>query len=157
MPEVDEIKAVVAAFRRAIDAADRGSWGIIFTDFPHGTCGPTTELLGLYLTGAYACSCRYVYGDRGSMDDNTWRSHAWLQWGEWSIDITADQFGEPPVIFACDSTWHAGWDQDPQPPGEFCGPSGWPDFPYRAWGEICRTLAEKGFRPAPAIAMRGQG
>ena len=40
------------------------------------------------------------------MDEPRWSSHAWLEVGGILVDVTADQFGRPPVIVAERSRWH---------------------------------------------------
>lgn len=33
-------------------------------------------------------------------------THGWLQRDDLVVDVTADQFGQPPIIVATNSTWH---------------------------------------------------
>lgn len=37
-------------------------------------------------------------GDFGFLSDIGWQSHAWVECGNIIVDITADQFGAPPVL-----------------------------------------------------------
>ncbi|RDL50109.1 hypothetical protein BLJAPNOD_01226 [Ensifer sp. M14] len=37
-------------------------------------------------------------GDFGFLSDTGWQSHAWVECGNLIVDITADQFGTPPVV-----------------------------------------------------------
>lgn len=52
----------------------------------------------------------YICGERHSPDFQT---HAWLVCDGFIIDITADQFRQPPVIVARQSVWHGEWEQEP--------------------------------------------
>ena len=42
-------------------------------------------------------------GPFGFFHDGSWQSHAWVECGDYIVDITADQFGAPPVLVV-DST-----------------------------------------------------
>ncbi|OCP22158.1 MULTISPECIES: hypothetical protein [unclassified Ensifer] len=37
-------------------------------------------------------------GDFGFLSDTGWQSHAWVECGDLIVDITADQFGAPPIL-----------------------------------------------------------
>ncbi|NUS71045.1 MAG: hypothetical protein HOQ41_22055 [Ensifer adhaerens] len=37
-------------------------------------------------------------GPYGYVCDGVWQSHAWVECGDFIVDITADQFGAPPVL-----------------------------------------------------------
>jgi hypothetical protein len=36
----------------------------------------------------------------------TFVNDAWLEYGNLIIDVTADQFGKPPILITTDSSWH---------------------------------------------------
>jgi hypothetical protein len=38
--------------------------------------------------------------DEGYFHDGVWHGHAWVSCGDWIVDVSADQFGRPPVSFA---------------------------------------------------------
>ena len=82
--------------------------------FPQGACGDTSLLLGALLADRGVEGFEYICGDRGSHDDGTWTSHAWLHRNGLIIDITADQFedGPGPVLVVRDSAWHRTFDWD---------------------------------------------
>lgn len=70
-----------------------------------GTCGRTSLLLTKILlaegrnaawrTGAASQA-------RGFFDGRRWRSHSWVECEGFILDITADQFGAPPVLVVGD-------------------------------------------------------
>jgi hypothetical protein len=37
-------------------------------------------------------------GDFVFLSDTNWQSHAWVECGNLIVDVTADQFGAPPVV-----------------------------------------------------------
>ncbi|AWL05883.1 hypothetical protein DIR46_16580 [Massilia oculi] len=53
--------------------------------------------------------CGHKYSESGAVS-----SHAWLQNGDWVVDITADQFEDvdDAVIVSNCSTWHDEWKRD---------------------------------------------
>jgi len=142
--ELGQMKAAVAAFRRAIDEADRDQWGASFDNFPRGSCGVTAALLGLYLSRSFGWQPRYVEATR-DLPNGKIASHAWLEWEGWIIDITADQDGQAPLIFTRESPYHATWDARFHEPGAFAGPQAWGAFPHRAWGDITKAMESAGF------------
>ncbi|WCL50819.1 hypothetical protein [Leptospira sp. GIMC2001] len=93
-------------FRSAIEKI-RKNLSVSFINFPRGSCGYATILLGTYLLENNLGQFFYTLGDYHS-SNNEWSSHAWLQQGELIVDITADQFEEieQKVIVTKDSTWH---------------------------------------------------
>jgi hypothetical protein len=48
----------------------------------------------------------------GFRHGGTWHSHGWVQAGDWIVDITADQFSQPPIVVVpgCDVRYRAGMD-----------------------------------------------
>jgi hypothetical protein len=75
-------------------------------DFPSGACGDAALLLAKHLRLAGIWPLIYVCGVMATGRGN--QSHAWLQYGDLIIDITADQFEgiSDPVIVATDRAWH---------------------------------------------------
>lgn len=63
----------------------------MFSDFPHASCGPATEIVGRIikertgLDGGYDCGSVHP-------ELKPSQSHAWCEVGEFIIDITYDQF-----------------------------------------------------------------
>lgn len=100
MHEQSTITQQATAFRRAIEQCRDRLRAISLKDFPHGSCGDATDMLGMFLTDAIEVKADYVSGW------NTGQSHAWLMYSGLFIDITADQFGKAPVIVTAESDWH---------------------------------------------------
>lgn len=63
------------------------------------TCGRSSLFLKRVLRAGFppADAPRAWFGFHAGGD---WRSHAWVEAGDWIIDLTADQFGDEPVIVA---------------------------------------------------------
>jgi hypothetical protein len=110
---VTEIQAIALRFRACLDLVPRGELPFTMSYFPSGACGDTSLLLGAYLADNGFKDFRYISGDRGSKDANTWTSHAWLACGSLVVDITADQFDDAPVavIVAAPSPWHQTFEE----------------------------------------------
>jgi hypothetical protein len=106
-------------FRNALERADLGFLPTL-ADFPSGSCGDASLLLGQFLRDSGFGDFDYVCGE--IFEAGRMRTHAWLQRGGLIIDITADQFHDIdlPVLITDDHTWHdqfvskvkhvAGWD-----------------------------------------------
>jgi hypothetical protein len=96
-----------AAFRDAIERADRSDLGITFQHFPRGSCGDAALLLGHFLKAHGSGETVYVSGERGEVGRD-WTSHAWLRVDGFIVDVTADQFHDMDerVIVAITSPWH---------------------------------------------------
>ncbi len=93
---------LATAFRKAIEACPRSRLPITFSNFPRGSCGDVTLLLGAFLIEQGYEPFHYLLGEHGTS------SHAWLQRGKLVIDITADQFSDCDcsVIVSDSSEWH---------------------------------------------------
>ena len=89
--------------------------------FPSGACGDATLLLGAYFKDQSIDGFKYICGERGTHQDNTWTSHAWLQHGNCVVDITADQFSDAPaaVIVAAPSAWHSAFEAESPQESDF--------------------------------------
>lgn len=102
-----EIYCHAVEFRAAILACMGRLEAISLRQFPFASCGDASDLLGVYLS-SLGLLCVYT---SGSDDDQ--QTHAWLDFEETIIDITADQFcGNETVIVTRDSDFHAGFDVD---------------------------------------------
>ena len=99
----DWLKAA-SIFRQAIIDANGGGY-IGFTEFPMGSCGDASILLGEYLHEQGHGEWTYVSGVR---EGQQFQSHAWLERDGWLLDITADQFDEisESVWLTQDRSWH---------------------------------------------------
>jgi hypothetical protein len=73
-------------------------------NFPHGSCGDTSILLGQYLFDQSLGLWEYTGGQR----EPDLFSHALVEQGGLIVDITADQFDDvsEPVIVTRDRSWH---------------------------------------------------
>jgi len=96
--------------------------------FPFGACGDASLLLGAYLADNGFEGFRQVQAERGSRQDDTWTSHAWLETTDLVVDITADQFSDAPaaIIVAEKSEWHLVFEirrRGPSDFREFIGPA----------------------------------
>lgn len=102
--DIDEVRRMASRFRMAIEACDRSRLPVSFEEFPRGSCGDVTPLLGTYLIEHGFGPFDYVLGERGSSN----YTHAWLRQGQLDVDITADQFADAPgqIIVCGQSSWH---------------------------------------------------
>ena len=98
-------------------------------DFPSGSCSDASILLGAVLTSHGFGEIHIVRAERGSPDDNSWTSHAWLEVNGDLVDITCSQFSDSPAeaivdesssfhqTFAVKSrtmlTFPESWDREP--------------------------------------------
>jgi hypothetical protein len=75
-------------------------------DFPSGACGDAALLLTKHLQLVGIWPLIYVCGQMAIRRRTQY--HAWLEYGELIIDITADQFEgiSDPVIVTTDRAWH---------------------------------------------------
>jgi hypothetical protein len=148
---VDQLRRIASAVREILEHHAGETTDIMFRDFPRGTCGPTSELLGRYLTEAAGLDAQYIAANRS----DGW-SHAWVTVDGIIIDITADQFGQEPIIVAANSDWHGQWEADePRPP--ICSHAQWPDYPFAAWSAIHEGMVLRGFwlrQALPGEAIR---
>jgi hypothetical protein len=106
------IRERATAFRAAIEACDKNRLCISFQEYPLGSCGDASSLLGKYLTDSGLGSFRYVAGEYMSGED--YQSHAWVEQDGLIIDITADQFTDvnTPVWLTTERHWHNQFDID---------------------------------------------
>ena len=119
--EMAVLQALAKRMRSAIECLPPSELPFAMTGFPAGACGDASLLLGAYLVDSGFSGFEYVCGERGSVVDNTWTSHAWLQSGELTVDITADQFEDAPgkVIVAAPSQWHEQFEVESTGPSDF--------------------------------------
>lgn len=116
----------------------------MFGGFPRGTCGPVSELVARYLHEFYGLDAGYVSATR---EADAW-SHAWVDVGGLTIDLTADQFGDAaPIIVARSSAWHTQWDAEPPRPPVL--PPGWPSYPHVMWYSLVTGMEAAGFAGSP--------
>jgi hypothetical protein len=106
--EMARLETVARQMRAAIDAVPKAELPVTLVGFPFGCCHGASILLGTYLTDIEEVGFSIIRGERGSHEDNTRTSHAWLVRGDLIINITADQFPDAPasVIVERNSQWH---------------------------------------------------
>jgi hypothetical protein len=99
----DQLRLAASRLRDAIIQSPRDDIDA-FRDFPRGSCGDASILLGEYLHQTGHGDREYVTGERIS----DFYPHAWVERDGLIIDITADQFDgiDQPVIITDDPSWH---------------------------------------------------
>jgi hypothetical protein len=105
----EKFKEIASAFRKAIESIPARERPITLREFPRGSCGDASLLLGTYFIELGENPFDYMLGDTtDNHADPNWSSHAWMQRGDLIIDITADQFSEidKEVIVSTESEWH---------------------------------------------------
>jgi hypothetical protein len=114
----DQLRAAAMRFRLAIERCDPKQLTICMQDFPAGSCGDATPLLGTYFIEEGLGTFTYVLGERAADNINGRHSHAWLEADGVIVDITADQFVEndQKVIVTGHSDWHATFERDEMQP-----------------------------------------
>jgi hypothetical protein len=98
----EAVRAAASRFRAALE---RGGLSLpILAQFPKGSCGAASGLLGQYLIDRGLGGWRYC---KGFYCDSL-ASHAWLEQGGLTLDITADQFPgiAEPVLLTTTPAWH---------------------------------------------------
>lgn len=105
MPAIgDRVREVAEWVRSAISALDRSPLPVTWANFPHGSCDAATYVLAHFIQERLGIvSTRAA----GWLPHGRSKSHAWLEVDGLIVDITADQFGLPPVIVAAASEWHS--------------------------------------------------
>ncbi|KAB2716400.1 hypothetical protein F9K97_24275 [Brucella anthropi] len=107
---MEDLTKAAEAFRAAMANTRPEKLPVTLQEFPHGTCGDATLLLGYYLKTHGFGTFDYVLG-MATDDDRERYSHAWLRQGRIVVDITADQFpDQAPVIVTDRSPWHDGFE-----------------------------------------------
>jgi hypothetical protein len=101
--DAEEVRNAAARFRAALDQG--GLRLCSLANFPRGSCGDTSELLGQYLSDSGFGTWRYR---SGVQTDPAGITHAWIERDGLILDITADQFPDisEPVVLTMDRTWH---------------------------------------------------
>jgi len=118
---------IAQAARSAMEHYVSNTEDLMFGGFPMGTCGPVSELLGRYLIEAGFADVMYICGEKRGHG-----SHAWVEVSGVVLDITGDQFGQPPVVVVTTSLWHDEWERE-EPRPLICSQEQWPAYPFGAW------------------------
>jgi hypothetical protein len=112
LTKTDIIKTLAEKLRAAILATPREERPISLRDFPHGSCGDATLLLGTYLSEHGLGDFMYISAARSTPAGGIW-THGWAEQDELIVDITACQFPEiqATVIVDSNSSWHATFER----------------------------------------------
>ena len=129
--DAQQIRAIAASVRSAILAIPAAERPPVFQNFPRGSCGWASLLLGAILKDKGSLGFLYVCGQRNSSDRSRTISHAWLARESLIVDITADQFKDAPqsVIVSIASEWHRTFELEHIEPSDFresLGPGTYP-------------------------------
>jgi len=122
LPVTDEMTAITRSVQEFRNALERSDLALLPTlaNFPQGSCGDASLLLGKFLRDSGFGDFDYVCGE--VFRDGQKQTHAWLQRGALIIDITANQFPDidSPMLITDDHNWHkqfvsevkhvAGWE-----------------------------------------------
>ena len=133
-----QLVVLAGAARAGLEVMTVKERGLGFASFPHGTCGPVSELMGRIILERTGLEAVYVCGD-GHPDLQAQQSHAWIEVGGFIVDLTYDQFGETGCVGWVHeaSLWHAKFDRELH---SLClSPSQWGQYPYAAYGAMKRA------------------
>ena len=97
------VLATAQRFRRALEGGELES--VSFRNFPRGSCGDASELLGEYFRDCGLGDWIYISGVDNSREE--YFTHAWLEQDGTYVDITGDQFDEcdEPVVVSHSPLW----------------------------------------------------
>ncbi len=121
MPSLSAIFDIANRVRKAILLLPLVDRPPAFDNFPRGSCGWASLLLGAVLKDEGIEGFVYVCGERSGADPSRVASHAWLARETLVVDITADQFPDAPnsVIVANSSAWHLSFQEEHREPADF--------------------------------------
>jgi hypothetical protein len=129
------LSKLATAARHALEALTPQQRAYIFSEFPRGACGPTTELMGRIVLEETGHRGIYVCG-AGHPELRAQQSHAWLEVGGYIVDLTHDQFpgtGLDGWVFE-HTRWHAAFEREIT---QLClQPSQWGQYPYAAYSAL---------------------
>lgn len=134
---LQEIEKVATKIRAILDINRQATPDEVFKDFPRGACGVTSELLARYfqefqnLNALYSCGVREWSGHH---------SHAWIEMSDVIVDITADQFGMPPVMVTNNRGWHTQWEQLQRNRPPIVSKEHWFSYPTSTWNHIVHAV-----------------
>lgn len=121
--------------RGILETYSVGAVDVAFEGFPRGACGATSDILARYPREFARVDALYASGTRGLA------SHAWVVADGWIVDITADQFGRPPVIVTQDDAWHRRWKVEVRPRPPSTTQAQWSLYPRAAWRAVVDGMA----------------
>jgi hypothetical protein len=137
----EEIEREATRLRSALDRIDRAHWEAHnIREFPRGSCGHCAEMVGRFLREQLGIEAIYVSANFRMVHRN--QGHAWVEYDGLVIDISADQFGLPPVIVSRFSSFHTqGFDRQSMPLNRDGG--WWSSYCYRVWNAAMDLLSER--------------
>jgi hypothetical protein len=139
MPTLKEFQQIAFAIREILEEYSKGATtNVVFNKFPEGACGGAADLLGYYFIEALGLDAEYLVGYLPNGD-----SHAWTLVDGIIVDITADQFGNEPVIVSQKSEWHEKL--NPEPPCSIRTRGEWTSEYFRPWNAIIEGMRKRGF------------
>ncbi|MEW9699069.1 transglutaminase domain-containing protein [Paenibacillus sp. SI8] len=101
---IDKIKELGHLFRNAIEKLEKSEFSSStwFENFPRGCCGDTSDLFAKYLL-TLGIQTEYVWGINSKR-----QSHGWLEYEDYIMDLTADQFHEisERVLITREGIWY---------------------------------------------------
>lgn len=154
MTDIVAIRALAVSVRKAIldiPASERPS---VFENFPKGSCGWASLLLGAFLKDTENENFEYICGERLPESASQSISHAWLKRQELIVDITADQFSDAPeaVIVSESSSWHSTFKFKHTEPADFRESLGPATYPLLAvYKRVKAKIAQKTESSIPPV------
>jgi hypothetical protein len=99
---MNSVHDAAARFRTALEGGGLRLHSL--RDFPKGSCGDASEMLGQYLSDSGLGTWIYRCG----IEPDLFATHAWVERSGLIVDITADQFADISqcVIVTTDRTWY---------------------------------------------------
>lgn len=106
--ELDTLRNLATGFRAGIEQARADGAAGALPYVPDGACRLTSRLFALHLTrragGVGFVSARLVSGVLPQ--SNLGARHYWLELDDAVVDLTADAFGQPPVVVGATTSFH---------------------------------------------------
>ena len=103
----DQTREIATQLRSMIDAAKKAGANVAWLSrFPKNCCNFTSNLLLIELADAGVGSLRRMIGTVCDERGDELETHVWVTAGDCVVDITADIYGQPPVIAETSSSWH---------------------------------------------------
>lgn len=131
MIDRENIDRIAIACREAL-LSQAGEKSSTFHGFPEGACGAASEVLGRILKEQFQIEGTYICAD--SHPQYEWnRSHAWVEVGDFIIDITHEQFegtGLSGWVFERGMGWHSQFAEIVERRNTFCTPDNWKEYPH---------------------------
>lgn len=113
-----------------------------FHEFPKGTCGSASEVLGRILKEEFQIEGAYICAESHSQLD--WdESHAWVEVDDFIIDITHDQFEDTGLsgwVFERGLGWHAQFGEIVEHRNTFCTPENWKEYPHDGYHAALKAV-----------------